>query len=637
MKKVIKLLIMLGVVTALIMCAVGCDTTDTTDVHTVTFDTCGGSSIASEKVENGKSATEPKESPEREGYEFEGWFNLPEGGSPYDFANKINEGTTIFAQWSAKKFNITFDTCGGSEVDSIKIAYGLYVPENIEEPTYLGYAFLGWFTTSDGDTEFDFSEEITKDTTLYAQWVEIEKHTIIFDTCGGNSIESVEVYDNSTATKPSVAPELEGFVFGGWFTTEGGDTMFDFSSKITKDTTLYARWNLDVTGSYYVTDTITDMFVVCLTIEGENFGFGSERIPYKAFDRAGKTIVEVIRFNQIMQYTYDGEKLSMGSEKYFKVSVSQCVVKILQTETYHPKYVQDKGIPMDAKLYDMYSVYGDLYCGQSLITAETLLTEDITIEIKVQSHKDAPYLGTFVAGSEYSDGRAKGDVFIFTEDSISFGTFSKMPYKSTKTEDVYTIYTEVGYLEYNETTSEMTLFKQNGTELEATEYSLVPSNVFQVTVNNVGMLEETHFYFITDGQYLVFDESDINGMLYEIHDEDMLVFDPATTKITENRMLTYVSLWPFEGKEKWELVQGDTKMTLVFDETGYGYLTIEGAGDSFTQYRYSYNLDVTADGFDITITYIESQPELDLTLTYNNDKIIDNNNNEWQGKSVWDF
>lgn len=66
--------------------------------------------------------------------------------------------------------------------------------------------------------------------------------TVSFDANGhGTPPDAQLVESGKTASKPADL-EAEGFVFGGWFTDKEGKTAFDFSTAITADTTLYAKW-----------------------------------------------------------------------------------------------------------------------------------------------------------------------------------------------------------------------------------------------------------------------------------------------------------------------------------------------------------------------------------------------------------
>lgn len=68
------------------------------ELFTVTFDSDGGSAVASQQVERGKCAQQPN-SPVKDGYEFVNW-NLD--GKPYDFAAPVTKSITLKAVWKAE-------------------------------------------------------------------------------------------------------------------------------------------------------------------------------------------------------------------------------------------------------------------------------------------------------------------------------------------------------------------------------------------------------------------------------------------------------------------------------------------------------------------------------------------------------
>ena len=69
----------------------------------------------------------------------------------------------------------------------------------------------------------------------------ITSYTVTFDTQGGNSIGSVRVTRNNTVTKPA-EPTKEGYTFEGWFTDIDCTEAYDFDTAVTKNITLYAKW-----------------------------------------------------------------------------------------------------------------------------------------------------------------------------------------------------------------------------------------------------------------------------------------------------------------------------------------------------------------------------------------------------------
>ena len=72
---------------------------------TVTFDTNNGSKVDSQKVANGKTATEPA-APTKEGYVFDGWYTDVALTQKYDFSKPVIDDMTLYAKW------IPGGTCG---------------------------------------------------------------------------------------------------------------------------------------------------------------------------------------------------------------------------------------------------------------------------------------------------------------------------------------------------------------------------------------------------------------------------------------------------------------------------------------------------------------------------------------------
>ena len=140
--------------------------------------------------------------PTREGYTFIGW-DIP---FPAKMPAKI---TTITAQWTINQYTITFDTAGGSEIDSIEQDYDTAITAP-DAPTKEGYTFIGWDTTVP-------KKMPAKDMTVKALW-QINRYKITFDTDGGSEIDPIE-QDYDTAITAPDNPTKEGYAFIDWDTT----------------------------------------------------------------------------------------------------------------------------------------------------------------------------------------------------------------------------------------------------------------------------------------------------------------------------------------------------------------------------------------------------------------------------------
>lgn len=68
------------------------------NVYTVTFDTNGGSAVASQTVEEGAKPVRP-EDPTKDGFTFIGWYTDKDFTAEFDFDEPIVADTTVYARW----------------------------------------------------------------------------------------------------------------------------------------------------------------------------------------------------------------------------------------------------------------------------------------------------------------------------------------------------------------------------------------------------------------------------------------------------------------------------------------------------------------------------------------------------------
>ena len=157
------------------------------------------------------------------------------------------------AQWIAYPVN-TYSYVGSHVVDSYDVTFDLgehgtlgsgdliqsvYIGDSAIAPTVIpdqGYDFIGW------DVTFD---NITEDLTVTAQY-EIQTYSVdfqvgegLFINTGGGQNQLVDYLD--LVTEPA-DPERSAYNFQGWYIDESFSALFDFSTGITEDLILYAKW-----------------------------------------------------------------------------------------------------------------------------------------------------------------------------------------------------------------------------------------------------------------------------------------------------------------------------------------------------------------------------------------------------------
>lgn len=149
--------------------------------YTLTFETNGGSVVSSITGNDGDVIDLTTKTTTRSGYSFDGWY------SDAALTQKVTSVTldsnkTVYAKWnrnstggggggSVSRYTISFETDGGSEVDSVSKVKNTTVDLSKYITTKEGYSFDGWYTDEEL-TEKVTSVKVTSNITLYAKWVE---------------------------------------------------------------------------------------------------------------------------------------------------------------------------------------------------------------------------------------------------------------------------------------------------------------------------------------------------------------------------------------------------------------------------------------------------------------------------------
>ena len=197
--------------------------------YTVTFDSNGGTSVASQTIEYNHNATKPS-NPTKTGYDFAEWQL---NGATYNFETPVTGNITLTAVYNVKTYTVTFDSNGGTSVapQTIEYNHNATKPSN---PTKTGYDFAEW--QLNGAT-YNFETPITGDITLKAAY-NVKTYTVTFNANGGTSVASQTIEHGQTATKPS-NPTRSGYKFVRWLLNSN---EYNFGNQVTADITLLAEW-----------------------------------------------------------------------------------------------------------------------------------------------------------------------------------------------------------------------------------------------------------------------------------------------------------------------------------------------------------------------------------------------------------
>lgn len=140
------------------------------------------------------------------------------------------------------EFTVTFNSNSGSEIKSLKVQENktFSKPTN---PTNGELLFANWFKEEALVNVWDFNKDVvTQNITLYAKWAN-DIRTITFNTNGGSDLAPMKVI-KGLATPVPISPIKQGFALEGWFKEVSLTNLYDFSTIVDSDITLYAKWNV---------------------------------------------------------------------------------------------------------------------------------------------------------------------------------------------------------------------------------------------------------------------------------------------------------------------------------------------------------------------------------------------------------
>ena len=216
------------------------------DSYNVTYNTNGGTSVATETYDYGSAIIEPTTIPTKTGYTFDKWYKDAALTIPFDFTSETMpaENITIYAGYLANNYTITFETNSTETIDPISYNFGETI-QAFETITKEGNNFEGWFLNEELTIPFDYETMPAEDFTVYAKWT-LKKIKVYFNSKGGSMINEIFVDYGTYVTIPAT-PTKTGSVFDGWYydyncTNDKKVVWEDNKIQIKTQITFYAKW-----------------------------------------------------------------------------------------------------------------------------------------------------------------------------------------------------------------------------------------------------------------------------------------------------------------------------------------------------------------------------------------------------------
>lgn len=190
---------------------------------------------------------------EKKGYTFAGWNTQPDGkGTFYEenayvknLTKKADEVVTLYAQWKAAQYQITYNLNGGKNNKKNPKTYKITSKTiKLSNPSKKGYVFKGWYCDKKCTKKVtSIKKGSTGKVTLYAKWAK-EKYTITYKLNGGkNNKKNPKTYTITSKMIKLAAPTRKGYVFKGWYRDKKCTRKVTSIKKgSTGKITLYAKW-----------------------------------------------------------------------------------------------------------------------------------------------------------------------------------------------------------------------------------------------------------------------------------------------------------------------------------------------------------------------------------------------------------
>jgi len=227
----------------------------TGNTYTVSYDYNGGTGgTQSNSAVYPGSVTLPTPNA-RTGFTFNGWYTESSGGSFIGNAGSSYAPTsniTLFAQWTAIAYTITWNANGGSVSPTSNTGtFGQSISS--PTPTRTNHTFLYWRDSSSGDFIYQINPggswtigtSGTGNITFFARW-QINQYTVTYNANGGSvSPSSNTVNAGSSVTLPT--PSRSGFTFNGWYTASSGGSFIGNGGSTytpTASITIFAQWTV---------------------------------------------------------------------------------------------------------------------------------------------------------------------------------------------------------------------------------------------------------------------------------------------------------------------------------------------------------------------------------------------------------
>lgn len=231
------------------------------ELHTISF--YDESTLVGKIETKGYETIDLPSAQNKENYDFKGWFldkNIwsEELTSDYFLNKPLLEDLDCYAFYEKKsepvveKYTISFYV--DNEIFSTIETSGKEILTLPNAPQKENYSFKGWYFDNESfenelTADFYQNTALKSDVNVYAYYElvneEPKEFKVSFDSNGGSKVE--EVVTSIIESEPVTTKD--GYTFLGWYLEESFINKVTFPFEVTKDQTLYAKWEENISAS----------------------------------------------------------------------------------------------------------------------------------------------------------------------------------------------------------------------------------------------------------------------------------------------------------------------------------------------------------------------------------------------------
>ena len=218
--------VLFAAVLVFLLLIMGCDSSGGGYDHMVHFDTRGGTHITGLLLKNEQTVFQPGD-PKKAGAFFMGWYSDPDLTNRYNFYTKVKTDFTIYAKWNTD--TVSGSGGGGSGGGGSGGGSGGGGSGGGGSGGSGGGGSGGGGSGGGGSGGGGGDERGI--------------FVVTFNTNGGTSIEPRTVHEGDALNLGGgEVPTKAKNKFDGWYTDSSCTTRYDFSTPVTKNITIYAKW-----------------------------------------------------------------------------------------------------------------------------------------------------------------------------------------------------------------------------------------------------------------------------------------------------------------------------------------------------------------------------------------------------------